>query len=282
MSEHPGGIGAALFAETQRRDRLGALGLGAAMLAVLIAAVPFAGMPLLPLGWFIPAYEGAVVVNDLVTAAVFLALFAARGEFGLLVLAAGYLWTALLAGAHLASFPGLFAFSPSIGPQTTAWLYMMWHTGFPVAVALYGIAPHRLVRRRRAALLVAGGVVAIVAALVVRSTLGDALPPLMSGPHKVPLQNIVAVGLCLLAMIALCCTIARRTVLDLWLSLAMYAWACDVMLSAVFNVGRFDFGWYAGRIFGFFAVSLVLCEVLVLTVAGGRPPSGQGADRTGR
>lgn len=140
---------------------------------------------------------------------------------------------------------------------------------------------------------IAGGV-AIVAALAVRSTLGDALPPLMSGHQEVPLQKIIPGSLCLLAMIALCCTIARRTVLDLWLSLAMYAWACDVMLNAVFNAGRFDFGWYAGRIFGFFAVSLVLCEVLVLTVAGrpsppsARPPapeppaSGQGADWTGR
>jgi hypothetical protein len=54
---------------------------------------------------------------------------------------------------------------------------------------------------------IAGGV-AIVAALAVRSTLGDALPPLMSGHQEVPLQKIIPGGLCLLAMIALCCTIA--------------------------------------------------------------------------
>jgi hypothetical protein len=61
------------------------------------------------------------------------------GQFGflrsraMLVLACGYLFTALAATAHMLTFPGLFAPGGLLGagPQSTAWLYMFWHGGFP-------------------------------------------------------------------------------------------------------------------------------------------------------
>ena len=47
----------------------------------------------------------------------------------------------------------------------------------------------------------------------------------------------------------------------------MFAWLCDVALSAVLNAGRFDLGFYAGRIFGFAATSFVLAVLLLETRA---------------
>jgi two-component system sensor histidine kinase/response regulator len=38
--------------------------------------------------------------------------------------------------------------------------------------------------------------------------------------------------------------------LDTWLMVVMCAWIFDVGLSAVFNAGRFDLGFYSGRIYG--------------------------------
>jgi signal transduction histidine kinase len=54
-----------------------------------------------------------------------------------------------------------------------------------------------------------------------------------------------------------------RTLLDLWLMVVMCAWVFDIALSAVFNAGRFDLGFYAGRIYGLLASSLVLLVLLL-------------------
>jgi len=53
-----------------------------------------------------------------------------------------------------------------------------------------------------------------------------------------------------------------RTVLDLWLMVVMCAWLFDIALSAMLNAGRFDFGFYAGRIYGLLASSFVLIVLL--------------------
>ena len=50
--------------------------------------------------------------------------------------------------------------------------------------------------------------------------------------------------------------------LDLWLIVVMCAWLFDIALSAMFNAGRFDLGFYAGRIYGLAAASLVLIVLL--------------------
>jgi signal transduction histidine kinase/ActR/RegA family two-component response regulator len=56
-------------------------------------------------------------------------------------------------------------------------------------------------------------------------------------------------------------------VLDLWLMVVMCAWLFDIALAAVLNAGRFDLGFYAGRIYGLLAASFVL---MVLLIENGR------------
>jgi two-component system, sensor histidine kinase and response regulator len=276
-----------LFDAPQPVDRCVALGLAVAISGIFAIAVPLAAVPLVRVPAFIPLYEGAVVINDLLTGAAFAALFAARGERGLLFLAAGCLWTALLATAHLFSFPGVF--TPTglwAGPQTTAWLYMAWHIGFPTAVILYAAADGRTVRLRQRALVIAGLAVAITAVgVVVLSTGGHALlPAIMQRDDEKPLASLICGGICLVAAFAMGRVLGGHqsppgytsdgravlspgvTRLDLSLAVVMYAWIGDVALSGVFNARRYDLGWYAGRFFGFLAVSLVLYHMLLLTV----------------
>jgi signal transduction histidine kinase/CheY-like chemotaxis protein len=57
------------------------------------------------------------------------------------------------------------------------------------------------------------------------------------------------------------------SVLDLWLMVVLCAWLCEVALSAMLNAGRFDLGFYAGRIFGFASTSFVLVVLLLETRA---------------
>ena len=45
----------------------------------------------------------------------------------------------------------------------------------------------------------------------------------------------------------------------------MCAWLFDVALSAVFNGGRFDLGFYAGRVYGLLAAAFVLLMMQVET-----------------
>ena len=67
--------------------------------------------------------------------------FAVLRSRALLILASGYLFTAPTALVHALTFPGLFtpAGLLSGGAQTTAWIYMVWHGGFPLFVLGYAL-----------------------------------------------------------------------------------------------------------------------------------------------
>jgi diguanylate cyclase (GGDEF)-like protein len=71
-------------------------------------------------------------------------------------------------------------------------------------------------------------------------------------------------GVWLLNLFALLLLSRRKpySVLDLWLIVTMCAWLFDVALSAMLNGGRYDLGFYAGRIYGLLAASFVLVMLL--------------------
>jgi hypothetical protein len=114
-------------------------------LVVLLSVVPFAKVQLAQLPSFIPTYESALILNDLITAVLLFGQFAITRSRAMLALASGYLFTATVAGGHLLSFPGLFAPSGLLGagPQSTAWIYMFWHAGFPLFVIAYAVLKDR-------------------------------------------------------------------------------------------------------------------------------------------
>src|SRR4029450_8545533 len=92
-----------------RRERRWALAVVLVSLAVFCAAVPFAQVPLTPVWAFIPSYQSALVVNDLITAVVLFGQFRIVQSRALLLLASGYLFTACITIVHALTFPGLFA-----------------------------------------------------------------------------------------------------------------------------------------------------------------------------
>jgi signal transduction histidine kinase len=246
-------------------------------LAIFAAAAPFARTPLVKLPGFIPVYEAALVVCDLITAALLFGQFAILRTNALLLLACGFLFTAFMAAAHALSFPGLFAEGGVIGggAQSTAWLYMFWHAGFPVGVIGYALLARRgagalAVSAMLAILLSVVAVLVLVAALAALATAGEAaLPRIMEGNGYTPAMIFVVASVWSLSVLALLVLLARRprSLLDLWLMVVMCAWLCDVALSAVLNAGRFDLGFYAGRAYGLAAASFVLVVLLLETVA---------------
>src|SRR5205807_4613529 len=68
-------------------------------------------------------------------------------------------------------------------------------------------------------------------------------------------------GLSLLALVILWWR-RPHAVLDLWLMVVMSSWLFDIALAAILNAGRFDLGFYAGRIYGLLASSFVLMALL--------------------
>src|SRR5438046_8704562 len=89
----------AIFLSTlpaQRRDRRLAAAVVIASSAIFAVAAPFAKVPLAPIGAFIPIYESALVITDLLTAALLFRQFPLRGTRGLRPLARAHTSSALL------------------------------------------------------------------------------------------------------------------------------------------------------------------------------------------
>lgn len=237
-------------------------------LAFLILA-PFAKTPLPHFPSFILIYQSALLITDLITAAF---LFGqsqfSRGK-ALSVLAAGYLFTALMSPMHALTFPGLF--SPTglldAGPQTTAWLYMFWHGGFPLFVIAYAcLAMEQSKPQRGVAVVISAAVVcATVSGFTLLATLGQwLLPAIMQGNHYTSMLLVVVASVWILNLLAIAFLWRRQplSILDLWLIVTMCAMLFDIALSAAFNAGRYDLGFYAGRIYGLAAASLILIVLL--------------------
>ena len=247
-----------------------------------IAAIPFAQTPLLKVPAFIPIYESALIINELITALLLIGQFVQLRSRALLVLACAYFFEALLIIPHLLSFPGVFAETGLLGagPQTTAWLYVFWHGGFPLFVIGYawlaarnGHSPAQAESRRASAFDTAIAFAATVAAagvLTLVATVGKSqLPAIMVGNHYSPILVFVIGSAWLISVVAIFVLWRkpRRSALDVWLMVVMCAWVFDIGLSAVFNAGRYDLGFYAGRAYGLLAASFVL-GVLLLETSG--------------
>jgi diguanylate cyclase (GGDEF)-like protein len=244
-------------------------------LLVLVALVPFARVQLGPMPAFIPAYESVLIFNDLITCALLFGQYAILRSRSLFVLASGYLFTATIALLHMLSFPGLFSATGLLGAgmQSTAWMYLFWHAGFPLFVIVYVFVDEHdaktKIHRQMSpitCLFAAGAAIVLAAGFAALATAGqNILPNIMNGNHYTPIM-IWAVGtawvLCLLALAAMWFR-KRRTILDGWLMVVLCVWICDIALSAVFNGGRYDVGFYAGRLFGLCAASFILVLLLV-------------------
>src|ERR1700738_1133587 len=90
---------------------------------------------------FVPAYATAMLVIDSITAVLLFAQFSILRSRALLVIASGYLFTALIVIPWMLTFPGVFTPSGLLGAglQSTNWLYILWHGGFPTFVMAYAL-----------------------------------------------------------------------------------------------------------------------------------------------
>jgi PAS domain S-box-containing protein len=277
----PAGHDNSMFLSTMpatSRDRTAALAVVGVSLVLFACAVPLAGTPLTPVPAFVASYQSALAINDLITAILLFSQFVILRSWALLLLASGYLFTAAAAVTHALTFPGLFAPNGlfNAGPQTTVWLFMIWHGGFPLFVLGYALlkdsggGPRIRGSAERAILasIVAVGVAMMAVAWI--ATAGhDLLPTLLSGGRYTSTMIAVVSLVWCLSLAGVVVLLLRRphSLLDVWLMVALCAWLFDIALSAIVNVARFDLGFYVGRIYGLCAASLVLAVLLFDNVA---------------
>ncbi|HJQ32213.1 MAG TPA: MASE4 domain-containing protein [Pyrinomonadaceae bacterium] len=268
-------------AAATRKDYRLALFVCAVLAAAFLLTAPWAGRQLPAQPTFVPIYNAAVIVLDLITALLLYAQFRQLKRRSCLALACGYLFTPPVMAAHTLSFPE--AFGPGTlfgGEQTTAWLWMGWHGLFPFFAAAYALLLRREEREgaegehvgKGAAASAVFGTLALAAVVILLTTAGERwLPELMLGSsYKSQFTRLIlsAGWLSHLATLALLVWATRlRRLLDIWVGVTLAALVCDLALSAILVTGRYQLGFYMGRVYGLLGAVFVLAVLLREAVA---------------
>ncbi len=260
----------------EKRMALAAVVISGALFAM---AVPFARTPLFAVPAFIPIYSSCLLICDMITAVLLFGQFRFLRSRAVLVLAAGYLFTSTIVASYTLIFPGLF--SPTglfgAGPQTTSALYVCWHAGFPMAVIGYALLKTKSIEVAEvhdpalsptwvAMFSIVVAVIAVVLAISVVATAGQHfMPEFIRGDRTTALGRIFIACDWALSLLALLVLWFRRPhrMIDLWLMVVMCAWLFDIALAAILNTGRYDLGWYVGRVYGLVAATFLLVVLLI-------------------
>jgi signal transduction histidine kinase len=262
-----------------RMQRRVAYGVMACLLAVFCITAPYASLELKPIAAFVPIYATLSVFNDLITAILILAQFWVGRWTWLLVLANGYLFTALMTVSGVLSYPGVFAPTGVLGGgfQATAWI----GTSYQFAQPIFLIAAVLLRDSRQTTGIVQrspGLAITLSIALVTAITCGltwgliayDEILPRIFVNSVQPGHNQILVAVPIMALEAIALLLLWRrghSVLDLWLMVVCCAWLFELALSSLFAGSRFSLGWYGARTFQVAATFSVLLMFLCETVA---------------
>jgi signal transduction histidine kinase len=254
-----------------------AMAVGVTVILVVAVAViaPFASVQLSRVDAFIPVLQTALSVVDLITAALLFAQYSIQPQRALLALASGYLFSASFAFLQTLAFPGGYALAGVIGdgPNSPAWIYVLWHITFPAAILVYAFSKDGpgAARAGRPAMTAIVTTIACVLAVVAGLTWivtakTEYLPTLFTTDVRLQtrLGNEINVALLLWGSTALVVLLVRsRTILDLWLMVTLLAYMPNFLVAIIGRSIRFTLGWYAAR--GFILVgSCMLLTVLLI------------------
>jgi signal transduction histidine kinase len=247
-----------------------------ALLAILALTWPFATIKLPEIDAFVPSLAAALFISDSVTAVLLFGQFSILRQWALLIIANGYLFSALIVIAHALAFPGAFSRTGlfGAGPQSAVWLYWVWHAALPLAVIGYLLLGRRrdAISARLAQLAIGASVAATIVLVgaifwfVTRHH--DLLPVTFVDVKPLSLFRRVVGGVSVLALggITLCLLwIRRRTLLDEWLVVTLCALLIEVALASVLSGDRYTVSWYAGRFYQLVTATAVMVVLLVET-----------------
>jgi signal transduction histidine kinase len=243
-------------AQPDRQEIRLSLAIAGMMFAALLLILPLRSVPWGEIVAFIPTIDAVMFVGELITATLLYAQAAVFRSRALSVLATGYVFAALLLVPHMLTFPGAFATDGLLGAgtNTTAWISFVRRLAFPLAIILY-------VQLRRSDLATRPGTdqptagigvgiaaaVALSVVITILTTSGhELLPPFFANRSDLIVSyatgyQTVAFALFLVAAVML--FRARKSILDVWLLVALWGWLIESLLILTLP-GRFTAGWY--------------------------------------
>ena len=173
---------------------------------------------------------------------------------------------------HALTFPGAFAPTGLLGagPQSAAYLSISWRFGLSLGLLVYAFlisgkhTKEASESSPRAAIIWSVTIViVVVGTLTLVVTAGEGfLPSLLSKGAVLPLGHTINGMIALMNMVTLLLLWTRgRSILDLWLMVAVCGLIGEGVFVAFFVTARFTFGFYAVRI-----ISLVVSKVVLIVL----------------
>lgn len=253
-----------------RYHRVAACAIAGLILFVVLAVLPVAGVMEPTIAPFLPLFAMAVFVTEGLTAYLLWTQFMITRQAFLGALAGAYGYTAVTVAIQLLVFPGVF--SPTgllgAGAQSAIWIWAFWHLGSPLLVLTSLVvrralpAPLPASATRRTGLGLLGGPVCLSLALCYLAIRHETLLPQLLDGHSYQrlLHGPSGIGIAILTactLLYLVYTTRLRSLLDLWLAVALFAALGDVLVTMVAN-SRYSLGWYVARLESVLASSAVL------------------------
>jgi len=183
--------------------------------------------------------------------------------------ASGYVFSGLFAFIQTLAFPGAYSPTGVIGDglNSAAWFFVLWHTTFPLALIVYVFTKDSSARLSKGStrLTINSTLACVLAAVAGLAWLAthatQYLPALyLNAIEQTPFGaniNLFLWAMNFAAFILL--FVRRRTILDLWLTVVLFAFAHSVV--------RFSAGWYTARFVSLIASSMLLIVLLAESTA---------------
>lgn len=244
------------------------------MTGATVLLLPFAGTMLGPTLGFLPAVLMAVLCFDVISLYLLAGEFRDSGDRRILVTAWAYVLSLVAMLGYALAFPGVFSTEPPLAsvPSVAPYLYILWHTGFPVLLGLaWAPWPARLTgsvqpssrSRLLTVTLTAVGLVSVAAATAC-VTLADRWPVLIDGLDTSRMTTVTApitLPLVLVSLILAREGLKHRTGPEKWIVLAVLVCICDLVLTYAAS-SRYSVGWYVGRGLTMVAAAALLIGML--------------------
>ena len=223
---------------------------------------------------FVPVLLTIIVVADFITALLLFSQTTIVASRAILVLANGYLFSALIAIPHALTFPGSFGAKGLLGGgvQSSGWLNVFWHFGFLAAVAGYAFLKNREYRIDAVATSALPAFVwslavqiSVVCTLTWSVAAGDGFMPrlFLDDVTYAPLVYHVTGMIVLTSALVLLLMWTRRTsVLDLWIMVTLCMLISEMALVTLGLTARFYLGWYVSRTLAVAVSTVVLVALL--------------------
>ena len=236
-----------------------AFGVVIALSVAFAASMPFITIQGPRIDAFLAVTQTIVLFADIITAIFLFAQFSIQPQRALLALASGYIFSGLFAFLQTLDFPGAYSATGIVTgtPSGAVWILFFWRTTFPLAVIAYVLLKDAKETAGALATPEPGRAIGITIASVIAATAGltwllaaGYLPNLyIDATRQAPLVNQLAAATWLLNAIAVVLLFIRmRTILDVWLIVAVFVSSPDLSLAVFYAITiRFSVGWYIGK-----------------------------------